>query len=379
MDNGSTTFPKPREVKEAVLSALENLSSANRSVAPSSLAASRLLVTARGMLASLFGVSSGRQIAFTSGATESLNLVIESLCGPGDHVLTTVTEHNSVLRPLARRRAQGLDFDCIGLDQGLGLDLEEAERKRTSRTKVLILNHASNVTGRVNDLARWGDWAKEHGLVFVVDASQSAGLIPIDMKGSKVDVLCCSGHKSLYGPQGVGCIAVREGLSLKAWKVGGSGMASSALEHPTDMPERLEAGTYNTHSIAGLLAGIRYLGEVGQARVWAHGLQLRTRLIEGVASVPGLQCIDPNPGDCVPVVSCIHHSIDPQELASQLALRFGVVGRSGLHCAPLMHRALGTFEQGGTLRFSFSHFNSPEHVDMALTGLEQICRKIEVQ
>lgn len=376
-DHASTSFPKPDSVTNAVASAMTELSSAGRGFSPSSLAASRLVHHARTSVAAFLGLSNGRQIAFTSGATEGLNLVIEGLCSPNEHVLTTVMEHNSVLRPLAKRAENGLEFDCIGLDADFCLDVERAEQKVNERTKVLMMNHASNVTGSVNDLAFWGAWAKSRGLLFVVDASQSAGLIPIDMQATNIDVLCCSGHKSLYGPQGIGCIAVSEGVELKPWKVGGSGFESSSLIHPTSMPDRLEAGTLNIHGIAGLVAGLEFLERVGQNKILAHGLQLRSQFVEGLSVVSGMECLGVNSKACLPVVSFVHQEIDTEQLASELAYQYGVVGRSGLHCAPFMHRALGTFEQGGTLRFSFSHFNHAFEIDHTIEVIQKLCKEIK--
>lgn len=375
MDNAATTMQKPEAVKQAVLAAMDSLGNAGRGASSPALDASRVIYAARDVLARLFHAESPSRIAFTANSTESLNIAIKGLFAPGDHVITTVLEHNSVLRPLYECRERGLELTILGCDEKGNISYDEMERAIRDNTKAVVCTHASNLTGNMIDPYRVGAITGRHGILYVLDASQSAGVWPIDVQKMGIDVLCFTGHKSLLGPQGTGGMYVRTGVEIRPLLSGGSGVDTYNPYHPSQMPAALEAGTLNGHGIAGLGAAVRYLEETGIDRIRERELSLMRRFYEGVSRVSGIVVYgDFTVRERAPIVSFNIRDYDSSEVSDELNETYGIVTRPGAHCAPLMHRALGTVEQGA-VRFSFSHFNTEEEVDAAIQAVKELSQE----
>lgn len=375
MDNAATTMQKPEAVKQAVLAAMDSLGNAGRGASSPALDASRVIYAARDTLARLFHAESPSRIAFTANSTESLNIAIKGLFAPGNHVITTVLEHNSVLRPLYECRERGLELTILGCDEKGNISYDEMERAIRDNTKAVVCTHASNLTGNMIDPYRVGAITGRHGILYVLDASQSAGVWPIDVQKMGIDVLCFTGHKSLLGPQGTGGMYVRTGVEIRPLLSGGSGVDTYNPYHPSQMPAALEAGTLNGHGIAGLGAAVRYLEETGIDRIRERELSLMRRFYEGVSRVSGIVVYgDFTVRERAPIVSFNIRDYDSSEVSDELNETYGIVTRPGAHCAPLMHRALGTVEQGA-VRFSFSHFNTEEEVDAAIQAVKELSQE----
>ena len=376
-DNAATTLHKPDCVKEAVLQAMDSMGNSGRGVHDASLYAGRTIYRARESLAELLGAAAPEQVVFTANATESLNLVLGGLFGPGDHVITTVCEHNSVLRPLYR--LQGVELSVLPVKAEAGeerqagiLAYDELESLLRPNTKALIITHASNLTGNITDLEQAAAFAKKHSLLLIVDAAQTAGAVPMDMERMGIDVLCFTGHKGLYGPQGTGGVCVCPGLSIRPLKVGGSGIHSFDREHPSEMPAALEAGTLNGHGIAGLGAAARWLLETGVEQIRAREQALLRRFVDGVKEVEGVTLYgNPDLDRRTGIQSLNIRDYDSARVADWLYEDYGIAVRGGAHCAPLMHEALGTREQGA-VRFSFSYFNTEAEADEAAAAVREL-------
>ena len=380
LDNGATTLRKPECVKEALLEAMASMGNSGRGVHDASLYAGRTIYRARESLAELLGAAAPEQVVFTANATESLNLVLGGLFGPGDHVITTVCEHNSVLRPLYR--LQGVELSVLPVKAEAGeerqagiLAYDELESLLRPNTKALIITHASNLTGNITDLERAAAFTKKHSLLLIVDAAQTAGTVPMDMERMGIDVLCFTGHKGLYGPQGTGGVCVRPGLSIRPLKVGGSGIHSFDREHPSEMPAALEAGTLNGHGIAGLGAAARWLLETGVEQIRAREQALLRRFVDGVKEVEGVTLYgNPDLDRRTGIQSLNIRDYDSARVADWLYEDYGIAVRGGAHCAPLMHEALGTREQGA-VRFSFSYFNTEAEADEAAAAVRELAEE----
>ena len=380
LDNGATTLRKPECVKEALLEAMASMGNSGRGVHDASLYAGRTIYRARESLAELLGAAAPEQVAFTANATESLNLALGGLFGPGDHVITTVCEHNSVLRPLYR--LQGVELSVLPVKAEAGeerqagiLAYDELESLLRPNTKALIITHASNLTGNITDLEQAAAFAKKHSLLLIVDAAQTAGAVPMDMERMGIDVLCFTGHKGLYGPQGTGGVCVRPGLSIRPLKVGGSGIHSFDREHPSEMPAALEAGTLNGHGIAGLGAAARWLLETGVEQIRAREQARLRRFVDGVKEVEGVTLYgNPDLDRRTGIQSLNIRDYDSARVADWLYEDYGIAVRGGAHCAPLMHEALGTREQGA-VRFSFSYFNTEAEADEAAAAVRELAEE----
>lgn len=371
-DNAATTRMKPPGVIEAVAEAMRSMGNAGRGVHEASLDASRTIFGTRVLLAEFFGAESPKQIAFTANSTESLNIAIKGLFRPGDHVITTVLEHNSVLRPLYEMQEKGVRLSFAGSDREGRLCYEDFERLISEDTKGIVCTHGSNLTGNLVDIERVGRIAHEHGLLFIVDASQTAGVFPIDVQKMQIDVLCFTGHKSLMGPQGTGGMYVREGLQVRPLLSGGSGVQTYSKTHPAEMPTALEAGTLNGHGIAGLHAAVEYIRAAGMDVIREKEQLLMKRFYEGVKKNPKIKIYgDFSDMNRCPIVSINIGDYDSSEVSDELFMTYGIATRPGAHCAPLMHEALGTVSQGA-VRFSFSHFNTEAEVDKALEALTEL-------
>lgn len=338
-----------------------------------------MIYETREALSDFFGGDGPEQVVFTPNATAALNMVIQGILNPGDRAVTTAMEHNSVLRPLYRMEKQGVSLCVVPADEKGRLSMERLEQELKPGTKALFCTHASNVTGNVNDLKTIGTMCRDRGILFVADVSQSAGILPIDMKEMAIDILCFTGHKGLLGPQGTGGICVRKGVSVRPLIVGGSGILSYSREHPAQMPVALEAGTLNGHGIAGLKAALTYIREQGQDILRKKELELMWYFYDQVSRLSQVTVY----GDFssrkalrTPVVSLNIGEEDSGWAAGELAERYGIQTRAGAHCAPLMHEALKTRDRGA-VRFSFSHLNTREEAEMAVYAVEQLCREVE--
>ena len=375
MDNAATTLHKPDVVKAAVLAAFDTMGNAGRGASEPALDASRVIYAAREKLAHFFNAESASRIVFTANSTESLNIAIKGLFCPGDHVITTVLEHNSVLRPLYECQEQGVEITILGCDEKGNISYEEMESAVKDNTKAVVCTHASNLTGNMIDLNKVGEITKRHGLLLVVDASQTAGVWPVDVQEQGIDVLCFTGHKGLLGPQGTGGMYVRTGVDIRPLLSGGSGIDTYNPHHPSQMPTALEAGTLNGHGIAGLGAAVTYLEETGLNVIREKEQSLMRRFYEGIFAIPGIKVYgDFSTNDRAAIVSFNIGDYDSSEVSDELNVEYGIVTRPGAHCAPLMHKALGTVEQGA-VRFSFSHYNTEEEVDAAIRAVEELARE----
>ena len=372
MDNAATTLPKPPEVAEAIVQAMNHLGNAGRGSTEASLDAARVIYDTRERLGRMFHAENPKQIAFTSNATESLNIAIQGLINPGDHVITTVMEHNSVLRPLYERQQAGATLTILPADEDGNISYDMLETAVRQETKAIICTHGSNLTGNLNDIERIGKIAKAHKLLFIVDASQTAGVFPIDVQKMGIDVLCFTGHKSLYGPQGTGGIYVRDGIKIRPLKRGGSGVDTYNHNHPEQMPTALEAGTLNGHGIAGLNAALKYVEEKGIDAIREIALQRAWQFYEGIKEIPGVNIYgDFSKRERCPIVSFNLYDYDSAEVSDELLMSYGISTRAGGHCAPLMHESLQNAEQGA-VRFSFSHFNTKEEVEIAIRAVREL-------
>ena len=372
MDNAATTLQKPEAVKKAVMAAFDTMGNAGRGASEAALNASRVIYGTREKLARFFHAESANRIVFTANSTESLNIAIKGLFGPGDHVITTVLEHNSVLRPLYECRERGMELTILGCGADGNISYKEMEDAIRRETKAVVCTHASNLTGNMIDLEIVGSIARKHGLYFVVDASQTAGVYPIDVEELGIDVLCFTGHKSMLGPQGTGGMYVRTGVEIRPLLSGGSGVDTYNPHHPSEMPTALEAGTLNGHGIAGLGAAVDYLEKTGLSVIRSKEMALMRRFYEGIFYIPGVKVYGDFRADKrAPIVSFNISDYDSSEVSDELNVEYGIVTRPGAHCAPLMHRALGTVEQGA-VRFSFSHYNTEEEVDTAVRAVKEL-------
>ena len=372
LDNAATTMRKPQEVIDAVMLAMGSMGNAGRGVNDASLSASRLIYDTRERLCRMFGGTDPRQVVFTCNSTESLNIAIRGLLNPGDHVITTMLEHNSVLRPLYDLEAKGTSLTIIESDRSGNFDIEDMKRAVRPETKMIVCTNGSNLTGNYVELKPIGEFARERGILFVVDASQTAGVFPIDVEDMKIDVLCFTGHKGLLGPQGTGGMYVREGVNIRPLKAGGTGVQTYSKSQPVQMPTALEAGTLNGHGIAGLHAALGYIEEHGIGAIRKREQELMRRFYEGVKDIENVTVYgDFDTMDRCAIVTLNIGDYDSSEVSDELLTGYGISTRSGGHCAPLMHKALGTVGQGA-VRFSFSHYNTDEEVDAAVKAVREL-------
>ncbi len=371
-DNAATSLHKPPQVAEAVCNALQTMGNAGRGAHEASLQSARTIYDTRALLADFFGLGNPAGLAFTSNSTEALNTAIKGTLNPGDHVITTVCEHNSVLRPLYELEEKGLALSFVAADKKGQPDYSSFEKLIQPNTKAIVCTHASNLTGNLLDIDRIGSICKKHKLLFILDASQTAGVFDIDMQKTGIDILCFTGHKSMLGPQGTGGICVKEGLQVRPLKSGGSGIFTYSKKHPEQMPTALEAGTLNGHGIAGLHAAVEFLKQTGLNRIRQKEKILLQRFYEGIKDLPGLKIYgDFSSFDRCAILSLNIGDYDSSEVADELAQDYGISTRPGAHCAPLMHEALGTVSQGA-VRFSFSYFNTEDEIDAAIQALQEM-------
>ena len=374
LDNAATTLHKPQQVIDAVVHAMQSMGNCARGTHEEALDAARTVYDARVRLASLFGCPRVDHVAFTANSTEALNIAINGLIDPGDHVISTDLEHNSVLRPLYRLEAErGAELSFVPADKLGNVDYADFERLMKPNTRAVVCTNASNLTGTVLDIERIAKTVHSHGALVIVDASQTAGCWPIDMKKMGIDVLCFTGHKGLMGPQGTGGICVKEGIEIRPFKVGGSGVQSYSRTHPAEYPTRLEAGTLNGHGIAGLGAAAKFISETGVENIHAKERSLMLRFYEGVKNIEGVTVYGDFTKDKTAIVALNIRDYESGEVSYELSQGYGIATRPGAHCAPRMHKALGTAEVGA-VRFSFSFYNTEEEIDEAIRAVAELAK-----
>jgi cysteine desulfurase / selenocysteine lyase len=373
LDNAATTWPKPDIVWQAMEKMIKEMgANPGRAGHRMALSAGRVIYEARESLAKLFKINDPLQIVFTLNATESINLALKGLLVTGDHVITTSMEHNAVVRPLKVLEEKGVEISVIQANNdGIinPLDVKEAIKENT---KCIVMTHASNVFGAIQPIKEVGKIAKEKGIIFMVDAAQTAGVLPIDVEEMGIDLLAFPGHKSLYGPQGTGGLYIRPGIQLVPLKEGGTGSSSEEPFQPLIMPDRYESGTPNTIGIAGLGAGVEYILKEGLINIYEHEMELTKRLINGLEEIPDVIIYGPKDIEKIaPVVSFNFEDEDSSEIGFMLDRVYEIAVRTGLHCAPWAHKSLGTLQQG-TVRLSLSYFNTKEDVDYVIKSLKEI-------
>ncbi|HAR99398.1 MAG TPA: cysteine desulfurase [Syntrophus sp. (in: bacteria)] len=373
-DNAATSCPKPPETLRAMRRFMEaGGGSPGRSGHRLSIAAARVIFAAREALAGLFGVDDPLRIVLTKNATEALNIAAAGLL-PGDHVITSGMEHNSVMRPLRALEAAGVALTVVSCSAAGELDPDDVRAAIRTETKAIFLTHASNVTGTIMPVAEVGRIARDHGILFCVDAAQTAGALPIDVGPMGIDLLAFTGHKSLFGPQGTGGLYIREGLEegIAPLMRGGTGSRSEFEEQPAFMPDRYESGTPNTVGIAGLAAGAGFVAEKGVDAIRRREEALTEQFLAGLRDLDGVTVYGPKAASRqMPVVSFRIVGLDPAEAALKLDERFGILSRPGLHCAPAAHRTIGTAPTG-TLRFSFGYFNTEAEIRTAVEAVGRL-------
>ena len=369
LDNAATTRPKPPEVAEAVVRAMDGFGNSGRGAHAGALSAARTVYSVREKLCALFHGPGPEHVAFTANSTLALNIAISGLLGPEDHVISTDWEHNSVLRPLYRLRERGMGLSFLPADRSGRLDCGALEGLLRPNTRAVVCTHASNLTGDLMDLPAIGAFVRRHGLLWILDASQTAGVFPIDMERWGISAVCFTGHKSLLGPQGTGGLCVGRGVEIRPFAVGGTGVQSYSERQPEAYPTRLEAGTLNGHGLAGLGAALDFLERTGADAVRVRESALARRFYEGVRRLPGVRVYgDFAAPERAPIVTLNLGDRDSGEVSDELAERFGIATRPGAHCAPRLHRALGTTDQGA-VRFSWSYFNTEEETDAAIRAV----------
>lgn len=377
LDNASTTFPKAPNVANAMANYITNYGiNINRGSYALAYDVEDIIYTTRQRLNTLFNGHDPSHVIFTQNVTMSLNMVIKGLLKAGDHVLVSAMEHNAVMRPLTQLLDKDITFDMIPCDKTGSIQLECIEALIRPNTVAMIINHASNVCGTVQPIESIGAICKAHNLHFIVDAAQTAGVIPIDVKACHIDALCFTGHKGLLGPQGIGGIIFTKEMAqtLTPLIAGGTGSFSHLETMPTNMPDTFEAGTLNLPGIIGLNEGVSYIESAGMENIHNHELALTKAFLEGLRSITGVNIIGKQDiQDRTAVVSITIDDMDAASIAYELESKYHIMTRVGLHCAPRAHQTLGTYPEG-TVRFSLGYANTLEDVDMALSALHRILK-----
>lgn len=378
-DNGATSLKKPKEVADRVYEALvsEKFANPSRGSYAEANNAFREVYEARKEIADFFGLSREERLVFTNNSTESLNIAILGLLDKGDHVITTTMEHNSVLRPIyLAHEVHGCDYTIVkGNDKGL-ISYDDLEKAIRPNTKMIAITHGSNVTGNTVDLKKVTEICKKHNIISVVDASQTAGVLPINIEKLGIDILCFTGHKSLYGPQGIGGLCVNlDKPEIRRYKVGGSGVRTFDKVHPGEYPLRLEAGTLNTPGILGLHEGIKYIKKKGLENLYKKQISFANKFYNELKDLDCLEFYGDFEKEKTAVVALNFKNIPAADVADALAEEYNIAVRPGAHCAPLMHEVLKTREQG-IVRFSFSSMNTEEEIDYAITAIKNMAKEI---
>lgn len=378
LDNAATSWPKSPQVIAAMQEYLcECGGSPGRAGHGKSLTSSRMVYDTRDQLTTLFNAASTDRVVFAKNATEALNMILFGFLNPEDHVVTSGMEHNAVMRPLRQLESCGVKLSIAVCDGQGRLDPDSVRRLLTPKTRLILINHASNVTGTIQPIAEIGALAKEAGVRFAVDAAQTAGVCPLDMQAASIDFLAFTGHKSLGGPQGTGGLALGPNVDLRPLVFGGTGSASESELQPDFLPDKLESGTLNAIGLAGLGAAMTDLTDFGIDKVLPHEQKLLRRFRDGLLELPKIVVYGPaDPVESVGVLSINITDIPCDEVGVRLEQQFGIFTRTGLHCAPAAHRSIGTLSKG-TVRFSLSRFTTEAEIDAALAALASIARDVK--
>lgn len=377
LDNAATTWPKPPAViTEMQKWLIQNGGNPGRGGHAASMQAARSVYEVREEIANLFGAAKAKQVVFASNATHALNQALFGLLEPGDHVLTSSLEHNAVARPLWALQQRGVQITEVPGAPGQEFDLKSYASSFQPNTKLVVTLHASNVTGALLPVQEIGEIARAHGVPYLLDAAQTAGVFEINMRTMPIDLVAFPGHKGLLGPQGTGGLVLGPNIELKPLIYGGTGSLSERDEQPDFLPDRLESGTLNGVGIAGLGAGVRYLLEHGIEKVREREQLLCQRLLDGLVQIPGIKVYGGLEAEKkAPIVSFNIGEMDSMFVSYRLDELFGVTARAGLHCAPHAHRLLGTLDQG-VVRFSPSHFSTEDEIEEALAAVREAAMKI---
>ena len=374
LDNGATSFPKPEQVYTYMDHFYRNFGvNPGRSGYDLCMEAGAVVDDTRKMLTKFFNGTDPNRLCFSYNSTDALNLIMFGMLRPGDHAITTTLEHNSVLRPLYHLSRDGVDVEYVPFDQAGFVDPDEIRKRFRPTTRLVIVNHASNVIGTAQPIREIGRYCREAGIPFAIDASQSAGKIPIDMADQCLDVVAFTGHKSLLGPTGIGGLYVREGIEIRHTRAGGTGVRSAKRSHLDEYPFRLEYGTPNTIGIAGLNAGLKWVLAKGLGAIHEHEMELAQTLRDGLAAIPGviLYCQE-NLADHIAVLAFNVKGMDAADVGTMLDVDHDIACRTGLHCAPLVHEQLGTDKVRGAVRFGIGPFNTEEHIQAAVKAVGEI-------
>lgn len=373
LDNGATSFPKPEEVYTTMDTFYRNYGvNPGRSGYELAVEAGAVVDDTRKLLAEFFNGTDPSHLCYSYNSTDALNLVIFGMLQPGDHAISTTLEHNSVLRPLYHLSQDGVEVDYVPFNSAGFVDPEEIRKKFKPNTRLVIINHASNVIGTIQPIREIGQYCREAGIPFAIDASQSAGKIPIDMEEQFLDIVIFTGHKSLLGPVGIGGLYVRDGVEIRHTRVGGSGILSALRTHVEEYPYRLESGTINTVGVAGLQAGLKWVLKEGVESIHAHEMMLARMLRDGLSKIPGvtLYCLK-DLENHIAVLSFNIDGMEAEDVGAMIDLDHAIACRTGLQCAPLVHDQLGTTEIRGAVRFSIGPFNTEEHILAAIEAVQE--------
>jgi cysteine desulfurase family protein len=372
LDNAATSFPKPSNVYDEVLNCMKNYAAnPGRSSHDMSLKASKKIAEARSEISSLFNIDNPFNIVFTVNATEAINIAIKGIINNGDHVISTVIEHNSVLRPLSYLKDKGAEVSLINVDENGFVKLDELKSKIKQNTKLIVINHGSNVLGTIQNIEEIGSIAKNAGIIFMVDASQTAGVFDIDVKKSNIGLLAFPGHKGLLGPQGTGALYIKDGIDLKEFISGGTGSNSSEMIQPDFLPDKFESGTLNTPGIAGLCEGIKFIKKAGIINIKNHEEKLTEYLLQELIKIPSVKIYGlKDAKNRAAVVSINIGNLDSARVGYMLNQK-GIAVRTGFHCAPLIHNVIGT-KTFGTVRISIGYFNTFDDIKKLVEAVRDI-------
>ena len=375
LDNGATTFPKPQEVHDFMYEFYQQHGvNPGRSGYDKALETEEIVRSTRGLLAEFFNGTDSERLTFSYNASDSLNMIISGTLSRGDHVISTTLEHNSVLRPLYVKEQEGMiEVTYIPFDDRGFLDPDDFKKAFRDNTRLVIMNHASNVIGTVQPVAVVGEHCREAGIPFAVDASQSAGVLEIDVQAMNIDMLAFTGHKSLLGPTGIGGMYTAEGVEIRSTRWGGTGVRSAVRTHLEEFPYRLECGTLNTVGVAGLNAAQKWLRQEGVDNIHRREMALWDKLWKGLQEIGGVitYCAD-GTEDHIGILSFNIEGMEAGDVGTILDVDYNIATRTGLQCAPQVHRGIGTFDIHGTVRFGIGPFNTEEHIDTAIEAVREI-------
>ena len=376
LDNASTSFPKPKSVSDSIYNYLTNIGgNPGRANHSNALESNRYLFLARETIANFFNFHKIENVIFTNNITSSLNILINGILKPGDHMITSSMEHNSVIRPLYNLKENiGIDLEIVSAKSNGILDVNSISKAIKPNTKLIVITHASNITGSIQPIQRIGELCKKNNIFFILDSAQSAGVLEVDLKKFNLNALAFTGHKSLLGPQGIGGFIIDDELNkiCNPYILGGTGSLSHSLTQPDFLPDKFESGTLNIPGIIGLYEGIKFIEKEGLNTIYEHNSYLRSYLINEISNINNFNIYgDLDPANGTSCVSITHNNLDVSELSYILDSDFGISNRSGLHCAPLAHQTIGTYPNG-TVRLSLGYFNTLDEIKYTVDSLNKI-------